>query len=74
MKKFFRFMKRFHKAKKPQQRPEPVEREYLVVYEETVGGAVPIWSIRTTSVELAKKAFLDAGLVWHRIVGVAPAC
>ena len=73
MKKVFNFMKRFRKTEKQQNRPAPVEQEYIVVYEETVGGATPVWSIRTTSADLAKKAFLDAGLVWHRIVGIVAA-
>lgn len=46
------------------------EREYLVVYEETVGRPSIDWSIRTTSAALARKAFEDAGLICSRIVGI----
>lgn len=46
------------------------EREYLVVYEETVGHPSIDWSIRTTSAALARKAFEDAGLICSRIVGI----
>ena len=45
-------------------------REYLVVYEETVGRPSIDWSIRTTSAALARKAFEDAGLICSRIVGI----
>lgn len=52
-------------------RAAPVEeREYLVVYEETVGRPVIDWAIRTTSAALARKAFEDAGLICSRIVGI----
>ena len=46
------------------------EREYLVVYEETVGRPSIDWAIRTTSAALARKAFEDAGLICSRIIGI----
>lgn len=60
---------RHRNTRKPAATPVE-EREYLVVYEETVGRPSIDWSIRTTSAALARKAFEDAGLICSRIVGI----
>lgn len=66
MKKLFNLFRRTRRtASAPAE-----EREYLVVYEETVGRPSIDWSIRTTSAALARKAFEDAGLICSRIIGI----
>ena len=67
MKLFNLFRRR--NTRKPAAAPAE-EREYLVVYEETVGRPSIDWAIRTTSAALARKAFEDAGLICSRIVGI----
>ena len=64
----FKFFRR-RNTRKPASAPAE-EREYLVVYEETVGRPSIDWAIRTTSAALARKAFEDAGLICSRIVGI----
>ena len=64
----FKFFRR-RNTRKPAAAPVE-EREYLVVYEETVGRPSIDWAIRTTSAALARKAFEDAGLICSRIVGI----
>ena len=60
---------RHRNTRKPAAAPVE-EREYLVVYEETVGRPVIDWAILTTSAALARKAFEDAGLICSRIIGI----